>query len=69
VHTHHQDKKLVDVLDEQSLRHFPLRKIKEDPLFQPKKPTSPLGIADFCAYVWKKVLMKDDRYVRIFLIP
>jgi hypothetical protein len=40
VQNYHQDKKLEHVLDEQSLRYFPLRKIKEDPLFQPKKPTS-----------------------------
>jgi hypothetical protein len=66
VHNHRQDKKLAEVLDEQSLRHFPLRKIKEDPLFQPKKPTSPLIIADFCAYVFKRVLMKDGRYDRFF---
>lgn len=66
VHNHHQDKRLADVLDEQTLRHFPLRKIKEDPLFQPKKPTSPLVLADFCAYVFKRILMNDRRYDRFF---
>ena len=66
VHNHHQDKKLALVLDEQTRRHFPLRKIKEDPLFQPKKPTSPLVVADFCAYVFKRILMGDKRYERFF---
>jgi hypothetical protein len=66
VYNHHKDKKLVEILDEQTLRHFPLRKVKEDPLFQPKKPSNPLNLADFCAYVWKKILMKDKRYERFF---
>jgi Protein of unknown function (DUF3800) len=46
--------------------HVPFRKIKEDPLFQPKKRAHPMIIADFCAYVFKKVLMKDERYYRFF---
>jgi hypothetical protein len=66
VHTYHQEKKLAQTLDENELKYFPLRKIKEDPLFQPKKPSNPLIVADFCAYVWKKYLMKDQRYDRFF---
>jgi len=46
--------------------YFPFRKIKEDPLFQPKKPHHPLVIADFCAYVFKRHLMGDDRYNRFY---
>jgi hypothetical protein len=59
---YHQDKKIVSNLSELERRFFPLRKIKEDPLFQPKRQNHPLVIADFVAYVWKKALMKDSRY-------
>ena len=64
VQRYHQDKKLETILDEKGRQHFPLRKIREDPLFQPKKPSSPLIIADFCAYVFKKYLMKNPHYDR-----
>lgn len=57
----HQDPKLAKTLDEHSRVHFPFRKIKEDPLFQPKRPTSPLQIADFCAYAYKRYLNKDQK--------
>jgi hypothetical protein len=53
-------------LDDDTKKHFPLRKIKEDPLFQPKRQSHPLIFADFCAYVWKKILMGDRRYDRFF---
>lgn len=51
-------------------RHFPFEKIKEEPFFQPKRKSSPLQLADFCAYVWKRFLMKrtDELYLR-FLNP
>jgi hypothetical protein len=61
---YHQDKKIVSRLTELERRFFPLRKIKEDPLFQPKRQNHPLVIADFVAYVWKKALMKDSKYDR-----
>jgi hypothetical protein len=48
VQRYHQDKKLETILDEKGRQHVPLRKIREDPLFQPKKSSSPLIIADFC---------------------
>jgi hypothetical protein len=62
VHRYHQDKKIEAVIDDRTKIHFPLRKIKEDPLFQPKKATSPLVLADFCAYIFKKYLMKNQHY-------
>jgi hypothetical protein len=62
----HQDGKLVALTDVSTSMHFPLRKIKEDPAFQPKKPSHPLVVADFCAYVFKKILMGDERYNRFF---
>lgn len=68
VQRYHQDKKIVDLLTEESRPHFPFRKIREDPLFQPKRQSSALIVADFCAYVLKKSLMKDSRYDR-FLDP
>jgi Protein of unknown function (DUF3800) len=61
----HQDKKFAETLSPEARKHFPLRKIKEDPLFQPKKQSHPLIIADFC-YVWKRILMGDKKYDRFF---
>jgi Protein of unknown function (DUF3800) len=45
---------------------FPLKRIKEDPLFQGKRKTSILQLADFWAYVAKRSAMKDERYMRFF---
>jgi hypothetical protein len=65
----HQAETVVENITNKSLAdrykiHFPLRKIKEDPLFQPKRQSSALIVADFCAYVMKKSRMKDRRYDR-----
>jgi hypothetical protein len=65
---YHQDKRIFATLAEDHRQYFPLRKIKEDPLFQKKRPSSVLQLADFCAYVSKRLLMKDDRYQR-FVTP
>jgi hypothetical protein len=64
----HQNKKVLEVVDDFGKQLVPFRKIRQDPLFQDKRPSNALIIADFCAYVWKKVLMEDKRYVR-FLEP
>jgi hypothetical protein len=66
VQRYHQDKRIIGIIDEKAKEHFPFRKIKEDPLFQPKRPSSALIVADFCAYVLKKMLMRDKRYDRFF---
>jgi hypothetical protein len=66
VHRFHQHKRLRETLAENERRHFPMRKIKEDPLFQPKRQSHPLIVADFCCYVWKKFLENDRRYNRFF---
>jgi len=63
---HHQDKKIVETLGEKERQHFPLRKIQEDPLFQPKRRSNPLVLADFCAYVLKRLLMQDQKFTRFF---
>lgn len=55
-----------DLMDEQWKKVFPFRKIKEDPLFQKKRTSSALQVADFCAYVFKKILMEDERYERFY---
>jgi hypothetical protein len=64
----HQDRKFALTLSEGAREHFPLKKIKEDPLFQPKRQSHPLIVADFCAYVWKRILMGDGKYSRFFEI-
>jgi hypothetical protein len=43
-------------------------RINEDLLFQQKRPSSALQLADFCAYVLKRSLMGDPRYDR-FINP
>jgi hypothetical protein len=65
MHQHNQDRKL-EMLEPKERQFFPLKKIVEDPLFQAKRPTSPLQLADFCAYVVKKRLMGDARYDEVF---
>lgn len=57
-----QDQKLRDTLPENLRVHFPFRKIKEIPLFASKQQSPVLQLADFCAYVFKRILMKDRRY-------
>jgi hypothetical protein len=66
IHTYHQRKDIA--FDKEATLHFPWRKIKEDPLFQPKRPTSPLSIADFFAYVWKRYVQGDKKYER-WIVP
>jgi Protein of unknown function (DUF3800) len=66
VQRYHQEKKMEQLIDETAGAHFPFRKIQEDPLFQPKRQSNPMILADFCAYVWKRFLMKDIKYNRFF---
>lgn len=42
-------------------KYFPLRKVREDPAFQPKRSSSVLQIADFWAYVAKRHHMQDPK--------
>jgi hypothetical protein len=46
-------------------RYFPLKKIKNSPLFEAKSDCPALQISDFCAYVFKKRLENDHRYSQI----
>lgn len=64
---YYQRNDVVESLDDEAARrHFPFRKIREDPLFQEKRSGSALQLADFCAYVFKRHLMGDSRYDPIF---
>jgi hypothetical protein len=64
VHRVFQDEKALNLLPHE-WEFLPLRRIQEDPLFQPKRSSSPLQMADFCAYVYKRILMNptDERFV------
>lgn len=62
VQVYHQNRQIGAMLDDEARKHFPLKKIKETPLFQDKRPRSALQVADFCAYVFKRFLMNDKRY-------
>src|SRR5579859_3358374 len=48
---HHQTISIDEVLQEGAQKLLPLKRIKEDPLFQSKRKSSVLQMADFCAYV------------------
>jgi hypothetical protein len=63
-----QDPKGISAFSDKYAHLFPLTRIKEDPLFQPKRSSSVLQLADFWAYVAKKRFMKDPRYAR-FIEP
>lgn len=63
----HQDRMFVSRLNVGMLP-LPLRHIKLDPLFQAKSPHSPLILADYCAYVWKRHLAGKGFYKQ-FLFP
>jgi hypothetical protein len=61
---------LIALLDEDEKKYFPFTKIKEDPLFQRKRSSSPLQLADFCAYVIKRKIMNpDDQRISRFFDP
>jgi hypothetical protein len=59
VHRYHQDRSMPVTKDISD--HFPLRRIREDPAFQEKMPDHPLVLADFVAFVIKRVRMEDSR--------
>lgn len=63
---YNQRPELVGELNEHERKLLPLKRIMEDPLFQPKRRSSVLQLADFCAYVIKRKLMSDSRYDRFF---
>jgi hypothetical protein len=51
-------------------QHFPFRRIQEEPLFQAKRPSSVLQLADFCAFIFKRFLMDPSGdYARRFWAP
>lgn len=62
MHQWHQSAEAREVFKDLGREFFPFRKIREDPLFQKKRSSSGLIIADFCAYVMKRILMGDERY-------
>ena len=70
---HHQNDTICATFDDHSKKYFPLKKIREEPWFQEKKQSSPLQLADFCAYIFKRILMDPHRqpYREIFdmLLP
>lgn len=57
-----QDPLLNENLSPELGKHFPFRKIKEVPLFAGKQQSKVLQLADFCAYVFKRIRMGDRRY-------
>ena len=61
---------IMDTHPTEARRYYPFRRIKQDPLFEPKKKSSLLQLADFWAYVAKRNAMNpgDPRYSR-FLDP
>ena len=67
---HYQQQEAVKTLDVEAQQFFPFRRIKHDPLFEPKKRSSILQLADFWAYVAKRIAMdSEDRRYRRFYDP
>lgn len=65
--TYYQNRDITELLEtEKEKKYFPFRKIKERPLFDEKRKSSVLQVADFCGYVFKKILMNDSRYDRFW---
>jgi hypothetical protein len=64
--SYNQRADLISELSERERMYLPLKRIVEDPLFQPKRKSSVLQLADFCAYVIKRRLMGDARHDRFF---
>ena len=64
-HRHLQNPAGFEQADHRMKELLPLTTIKHDPLFEPKKKSSVLQVADFCAYVMKRTLMNpgDQRYL------
>ncbi len=65
---YHQRPDIVEEIPAEVQKYLPFKTIKEDPLFQGKRASSVLQLADFSAYVYKKILMDrtDKRYLRFF---
>lgn len=61
-----QGPNVLDKWEPAASKYFPFSKIREKPLFDVKTPNSVLQLADYCAYVFKRLLMKDDRYHRFY---
>jgi hypothetical protein len=57
---HYQQQETVQTLDAEARKVFPFRRIKHDPLFEPKKRSSILQLADFWAYVAKRIAMNTE---------
>lgn len=66
VHRHHQDAAVE--FPEHLRQHFPLRRVREDPSFQEKRQGNPLILADFIAFVAKRIAMKDAK-ARVLFDP
>ena len=54
---HYYQTRDLALTDDLARQLFPFRKIKEDPLFQAKRPSSVLQLADFWAYISKRIEM------------
>lgn len=61
-HEEYQDPRRRIGRSEEERKFFPYRRIKASPLFENKTQSLSLQLADFCAYVMKKKLMRDSRY-------
>lgn len=57
-----QHPRAAEIFSEPYKGLFPLKKIREDPSFQPKRSSSVLQLADLWAYVAKKAHMQDAAY-------
>jgi hypothetical protein len=63
---HHFSQSKSMPLPEDLRRAFPLTRVREDPAFQEKRPDHPLILADFVAFMVKRLYMKDPKISPFF---
>lgn len=62
-----QNKEIFSYANHEKFGLVHLQRVQEDPLFQPKKPSNPLILADFVAYVFKRILADNTGpYTRFY---
>ena len=63
---YHQDPEIRHDLEPKLAHLLPLKRIHEDPNFQEKRPSHPLIVADFVAFIVKRIMMEDAWALEFF---
>jgi hypothetical protein len=63
---YNQSPRIHEDIDPEMAKLLPLKRIHEDPNFQEKRPSHPLIIADFVAFIVKRIMMCDPKALEFF---